>query len=307
MNSLKKLDFNVKQICLTAYRALLLLKHLMVKSLNEEEILNIFINDDFIHQSISADNLRSIIDSFKELGCIIKKTGSKNNHKYELIKNPFGLNLTKNEIRLLNRFRKSHVGRADLDMDLNINSFINKFCLLIEDEKVVENLKGNNSLIEIDVDLIKQLKEYCKNKASLLIEYISGKNISEFLMIASYLKYEKDRLYIWGYSPKYDDYSYLRVDKIRKINVINEIKEPLAKEEVIRYKMYDLNYFLEENEFLVKKTDNAAIIDYRVENKFQAIQKFLELGLDCEIISPESFKREFIDILKSIKEVYENG
>lgn len=307
MNSLKKLDFNVKQICLTAYRALLLLKHLMVKSLNEKEILDIFINDDFIHQSISVDNLRSIINSFKELGCIIQKTGSKNNRMYELVKNPFSLNLTINEIKLLNRFRKSNIGRIDLDADLNINSFINKLCLLIEDEKIIENLKSNNSLIEIDVDLIYQLKEYCKNKESLLIEYISGKNISEFLMVASYLKYEKDRLYIWGYSPKYDDFSYLRVDKIRKIKVMDKIKETSVKDEFIRYKIFDLSYFLAENEFLVEKESNEIIIDYKIENKFQAIQKFLELGCDCEIISPESFKKEFIDTLKSIKEVYKNG
>ena len=71
--------------------------------------------------------------------------------------------------------------------------------------------------------------------------------------------------------------------------------------------MFDKNYFLDENESLVEKNDDEMIIDYKVENKFQAIQKFLELGCDCKIISPKSFKKDFVKTLKSIKEVYKNG
>ena len=65
--------------------------------------------------------------------------------------------------------------------------------------------------------------------------------------------------------------------------------------------------FLEENETLIENNENYLMIEYKVENKFKAVQKFLELGCDCKIISPDSFKKEFISILKSIKEVYKNG
>ena len=307
MDNLKKLDFNVKQICLTAYRALLLLKHLMVKSLSEKEITDIFTNDDFIHQPISADNIRAITESFNELDCVIKKTGLKNNHQFELVKNPFSLNLSKSEINTINKFRKSPVGRADLDMDLGINSLIDKICLLIDNEDSIETLKNRMVLAEINRDLIQQLKIYCKNKVSLSVEYISGKTLSEFKMVAHSLKYEKDRLYLCGYSPKYDDFSYIRVDKIRKINVIANIDKEKFKDDFIRYKMFDKNYFLEGNETLIENNENYLMIEYKVENKFKAVQKFLELGCDCKIISPDSFKKEFISILKSIKEVYKNG
>ena len=128
--------------------------------------------------------------------------------------------------------------------------------------------------------------------------------MSEFEMITSFLKYERDRLYVWGYSTKYKDFSYLRMDKIKSLKVLDKSSEKIYNNYCIRYEMFNKNYNPEENEIIIEEKENSLIIDCNIESKFYAIQKFLEMGCDCKIISPEPFKQEFLSTLKSLKEVY---
>ena len=125
-------------------------------------------------------------------------------------------------------------------------------------------------------------------------------------MIPFFIKCEKDKLYVWGYSTKYEEISYLRIDKIKSFEIKEKSTNNIYKNTIIRYEMYDLNYELEPNEICVGKTDKSIIIDYISENNFNSIQKFLEKGSDCKILEPATFKKEFISVLKSIKEVYQN-
>lgn len=67
MKALKKVNFNVGQICLTAYKGLFLLKYLIAKPLSKDKIINLFKNDYFAPLDISSENIRVIINSFKEL------------------------------------------------------------------------------------------------------------------------------------------------------------------------------------------------------------------------------------------------
>ena len=169
-----------------------------------------------------------------------------------------------------------------------------------------ENLKNYNILTDINPDFIKKLKECCNNKSIVILEYVSGKRLTKFEMETAFLKYEKNRLYIWGYSNKYNDFSYLRVDKIKSFEIIDKMPQKSHETGTIRYKMFNREYSLEKTETLVEKNENELIIDYKIENKFRAVQKFLELGSECKIISLESFKQEFILTLKEIRGGYEN-
>ena len=304
MNRLLKFNFNVRQICLTAYKGLFLLKHLIVQPLSKEEIIDLFKNDEFAPFDISAENLRVILNSLKELGCKIPKPDLKNDYKYVLEKNPFSLNLTKEEVKLINRLRKNL--KVDLDTVLGLNSFINTLCLNIADSEIKESLKNHNYLTEIKPSLIGELKKCCESKSNVILDYISGRKLTKLEMQTYFLKYEKGRLYVWGYSPKYDDISYLRVDKIKGITATDKNFFKNYDNFTIRYKMYNPNYILEEYETEVERKENEIIIDYQVQNRFSAIQKFLEKGSDCKIISPKSFKTEFIQTLKLIKEGYKN-
>lgn len=297
----------IKSICSTAYKTLLLLKYFLVMPLTKEQIRQLFLSDKIVSQEISDEILRNALNSLKVLGCDFSRPKKSNGYKYELIKNPFSLKLSKSEADLLNKFRKNPFMVNNWQNILATNALINKIALSIDEKDIIENLKNHSQLNNIDENLIKELHKYCVNGNEITLTYMSGKNIAEFELVASFLKYERGRLYIWGYSPKYDDFSYLRVDKIKSVKVVNISKgDRKIKHLTIRYKNFNKNHVLADNEVLVEKTDDALIIDYQAENKFYTIQKFLEMGCDCEILSPALFRKEFIDTLKAIKEVYDD-
>lgn len=302
MNKPKKLNESVKHICCTAYRSLFFLKTLIKGPCNKEEFNDFFKNNLFCNQELSTEMFRVMFHTLKELGCEISST--KSNHRYELLYNPFSLKLNKNEINLINNLRKNFVKNNDLELSLHTNSLINTLSLVISDENTKESLKNYNILTEIHPRLIFQLKKYCKTKDKILLEYLSGTKIIEIELEASFLKLERDRLYLWGYSYKYKDYSYIRVDKIKKIKVVSKGENKEKTPVKILYRLYDLSYIAKENEKILKKDMNSLIIEYKIENKFKAIQKFLELGNTCEIISPNNFKNEFIQTIKNIQKVY---
>ena len=307
MNEFKKTDFNFNYISTTAYRALLLLKFLMVKSLTRAEIIKCLENDEFIVQRINSDTIRSMLNSLKDVGCDISRPTKTNGFKYELIKNPFSLKLSEKEIKLLNKFRKKSGLKNDLDEILNMNSFIEKLCLIIDDENIIDSLKSKGLLAGANTDLIKQINICCKNKSRVIFKYLSHKKITDFEMITSFIKYENDKLYVWGYSTKYKEVSYIRIDKIKSFSIVEKYTLNDYNKNVIRYEMFNLDYNLAPNEVLVSRTDKSLVIDYKSESRFHSIQKFLEKGYNCKILEPEDFKNEFISVLKSIKEVYING
>ena len=306
MNRLTKADFNYKYICLTAYRTLLLLKYLMAGALDKQKIVQLFDDDAFVLNGITSENIRVMINSLKEVGCKISRPNNKNNFQYILTENPFYLDFTNDEIKLLNKFRKKFLGNKDLNYILNTNSLFEKICLLISNESTKENIRNHNLLPDVDRGLIINLQNLCRNKDKVVFNYLSGRKLSEFEMIASFLKYERDRLYIWGYSTKYNDYSYLRADKIKSFRILEKQSQEIVNDYVIRYEIYNKSYLPESNETIVESNNNFLLIDYKAENKFRAIQKFLELGNEGKIISPEEFKQEFIETVKSVKEIYKN-
>ena len=192
-------------------------------------------------------------------------------------------------------------------MALNMNSFIEKLCLIIDDENIIESLKSKGLLAGANTDLIKQINICCKNKSRVIFKYLSHKKITDFEMITSFIKYENDKLYVWGYSTKYKEVSYIRIDKIKSFSIVEKYTLNDYNKNVIRYEMFNLDYNLAPNEVLVSRTDKSLVIDYKSESRFHSIQKFLEKGYNCKILEPEDFKNEFISVLKSIKEVYTNG
>ena len=308
MKNLERVIFNVKLICHSAYKGLFLLKYLLVKPLSKEEIFEVFKSDDLAPQDISTENIRVILNTLKGFGCKISKPLSKNDNKYELLEHPFCIKLNKKEIKLINKFRKNPACKNTLDYALGLNSFVNTMCLMIQDNETKEALQNRNLLPEINISLINRLKQCCENKSTVLLTYLSGKKLSELKMETSFLKYEKDRLYVWGYIYKYNEIAYLRADKIKDIKIISNTQKPKEDLGTIRFKVFYPNYIVnEEVEKIVEEKENEITIDYKIENKFKAIQKFLEMGDNCKIISPESFKKEFIQIVKKIKEGYKNG
>lgn len=306
MNNLQQIEFYSKNICSSAYKILLFLKILICSPSKTEEIIDIFNNDNLVDVNITKESINIFKRVLQKIGCKIHKPIVLNNKPYFIENCPFLINLSNDEISLINKFRKNPYEKNDWKSILYTNSFINKLCLVVNNKRVIEKLKNNNSLSSINTQMILELNECCKKRSYLIFKYKSGIRICNIELIASFLKYERNKLYLWGFSPVFDDFIYLRMDKILSYKVYEEFSPNIQNGSVVRYIMYNKNYILEEKESLVEETPEGFIIDYKISNDFHATQKFLELGCDCKILSPESFKKNFIETLKNIKTEYCN-
>lgn len=296
----------------TAYRALFLLKLLIRSDLSKKEILSAFEADIILKKKFADDTVTNTINTLKLAGCIIKRPSPANNYKYSLIDHPFKIGISKEQVKKLNNLRSSTSYFYDYKSILDINSFYSKIAILTSDEDLKSMLINEAPLVNIDTDLVRRLEAQCKTKNTVTLEYISSKNGREFInFIPDKLKYENLKLYLWGYNFKYREYSYLRVDKIKDIKKISLKKEKIRiKTTTVKYKLTGnsaMMFMESDEETIIEASENMIVVEAKVKNKFNFIQRMLFFGPDCTILEPDSFKLEIIDTLNSIKKEYDNG
>lgn len=311
-------DSNISK---TGYRALFVLIKLLEAPYTREELVEICKNDPIINKEFSTDTITYTINTLKEAGCIISHPNQKYGHKYLVKYHPYNALLKKEHVSTLQALRESLATLNDWELIIYLNNFYAKLAKIAEDEESKQHLIYNHPLKNIDYKILNELM-VCAQRTTehINITYDSPENGLEELDIApEYMTYENDKLYVWGHCKKYDQISYLRVDRIKRVNTVTFTfcadkgkinKKPLLKAEY-KLKGYSaLMYSDNEHEYILShdvKSEYPLTIIAEVKNEFNFYQRLLSYGTDCMIVSPESVKQEFLARLKRVKSRYENG
>lgn len=309
-------DSNISK---TGYRALFVLFKLMELPRTRDEILELFSKDPILKHDISKDTVTITVNTLKKAGCIISRPSQRTSNKYVLKSHPFNLHFSMENIDALQALRESIITFQDLYLLIYLNNFYIKIAHLAPDEETKNILIYKHPLTEINYDILNELVIYARIKKPINICYDSPENKKENLdFIPEYLTFESEKLYVWGYCKKYDEFAYLRVDRIKRVNLVTaysvpeeniEFKKPV---ETVVYKLkgYSALMYGENKEETVtyedKDSEYPLTISAEVSNRFNFFQRILSYGTDCLIISPESAKAELKEHLKNIKAGYEN-
>lgn len=302
----------------TGYRALFLLLKLLESPKTRSEILECFKQDSVINSELTKDTVTNTINTLRKAGCVISRPNQRTNNKYVLTYHPFLPTLNEEQVNAINSIRQSVVDSGDWELLVSLNNFCFKLANLIPDISLKNNLLFSHPMRNINMKLFHELSNCCKEKKEINIKYFSSKNGEEyFSFIPELITLEFGNLYVWGYSKKYKEYSYIRVDKIRAIGFSNF---PYTRNNINDYEIerFDVEFVLqglsallyEENseDIVVENIDNNKIkIKTSVNNKFSFYQKILSYGKDCEIISPDFARREILSIVQDMKKRYENA
>ncbi len=310
-------DSNISK---TGYRALFLLINLLKSPLSRDEILEIFKNDFIVQNSLSKDSVTNTINALKKAGCIISRPTQRTKNKYILRYHPFKTYLNKNHVEALQTLRENVVTLGDWELLIKLNDLYTKFAYFVEDDEVKNILLYNHPLKNIDINLLRRLISYCKSKQFININYISSINGAEGLdFIPEYITLENEKLYLWGYNKKYNEFAFLRIDKINQVNAVffidesSQSKHYHKEETIVTYKLKGLSammYLTEIGEKIIEESpekEYQLTITAKVSNKFSFLQKILSYGTDCLIISPDSIKKELLKKLETMKSSYKNG
>lgn len=298
---------NCNLMSLTGYRTLVILDLLMKAPMSTVEINEFFLNNQYIKEKFCKDTLRIYINSLRAIGCEITRANKTTNNKYVLVSHPFNFDIPKSQLKAISKVYKNIHNKIEFRDIIAIENLFVKIASRVKDEDTKDILKNISMLKNTDKSILRDLQTHCKNKNQLIILYKSPKSgPKEIEIIADKLAFKSEKLYLWGTSITHCEYSYLRLDRILEILAIKMKKneEHIQNNRVV-YEVYNNeNYTLEAGENIIEKTDDKIVIEAFYQNKFEIMQKFLYLAQDCKIVSPQGFKDEFVEKLRTMKESY---
>ena len=307
----QKVTYNLMSF--TGFKALLIFSLLTEGPKSYEDISNYLYNHPYLREKISIDTMRVYINSLKRLGCEVKRVkGDDKISRYVITAHPFELKLTQEQIQSIIKVYKSIEKNRDIKELIAMEHFFEKIGAYIKNEEFVANIKKISMLKDINLELLEDLVDCCDKKEQIVITYNSpNSGEKEIELIADKIETSNGKIYLYGFGFEYMQYGSFLVSRIKQINEIKlykTIPDTLKEFKII----YELecspnNIQLDENEKILETNNNKTVIEMNTSNDFLARQKLLEYGPLCKILEPESFKNDFVQILKDMKAGYYCG
>lgn len=307
----QKVTYNLMSF--TGYKALLLFSLLTEGPKSYEEICEYFFNHPYLREKISIDTLRVYINSLRRIGCEVKRfRGDDKISRYVITAHPFELKLSDEQIQSVIKIYKSIVKNMDVKELLSMERFFEKIGSYIKNDDFIADIRKISMLRNIDKKLLEDLLDCCDRKEQIVIQYNSPNSGEKSIeLIADKIDSSNGKIYLYGTGFEYMQYGSFLVSRIKKINEI-KIEKTIPE----NLKEFRITYTLEcspdklnlaDNEKIIEKHNNYAVIEMKTSNDFLAKQKLLEYGPICKVLEPESFKNDFIKLLKDMKAGYYCG
>lgn len=296
---------------LTGYRTLVILQALLESPKTIDEINECLLNNQYIKEKFSFDTLRIYLNSLRKIGCEITRANKSNGKKYILNSHPFEYEISKSQLKSLEKLYKNIQEELDIKDVLAIESLIHELSKYVKNKNIIDFLEGLSLLRRVNQSILDDLLIHCKNKNQITIMYNSPKSGEKQIeIIADKLSFKSEKLYLWGNNLTHKEYSFFPVERIIRISGIKLIK---SKEKFLPYRatyeIYDfgVDFKLEQGEKIIQKQKEKLTIEVEVQNEFSIVQKILYFGNNCKIIKPKSLKNKLISKLKSMEKIYEES
>ena len=307
----QKVTYNLMSF--TGYKALLLFSLLTEGPKSYEEICEYFFNHPYLREKISIDTLRVYINSLRRIGCEVKRfRGDDKISRYVITAHPFELKLSDEQIQSVIKIYKSIVKNMDVKELLSMERFFEKIGSYIKNDDFIADIRKISMLRNIEKKLLEDLLDCCDRKEQIVIQYNSPNSGEKSIeLIADKIDSSNGKIYLYGTGFEYMQYGSFLVSRIKKINEI-KVEKTIPE----NLKEFRITYTLEcspdklnpaDNEKIIEKHNNYAVIETKTSNDFLAKQKLLEYGPICKVLEPESFKNDFIKLLKDMKAGYYCG
>ena len=307
----QKVTYNLMSF--TGFKSLLIFSLLAEGPKSYEEISQYIYNHPYLREKISIDTLRVYINSLRRLGCEVKRVrGEDKISRYVITKNPFELKLTPEQIQSVIKVYKNIVKTMDINEIVAMEHFFEKIGCYIKNDEFIAEMRKISMLKDIDIKLLEDLIDCCDKKEQIIISYNSpNSGEKDIELTADKIEISNGKIYLYGTGLEYMQYgSFLvsRIYKIKEIKLNKTIPDNLNNFKII-YKLEcePEKIQLNENEKIIEKQKNKTVIEMNTSNDFLARQRLLEFGPLCTILEPESFKNDFIKLLKDMKAGYYCG
>jgi len=286
-----------KNINKSSYYCLLVLKFILANTIFTLDDILLFLEENH-HIFIYNETVLKYIRTLKFVGFKFKKI---NNKTYQLIELPFKLDLSSNEVDVINKCITHFKNLSIMKNSVKDIRIFEKISMLIENT-VLESKKPVVTDEKLD-----EFQKFCVEKLRLNIEYRYKNKIC-------YYQVEPDELIL------FDNIIYLKCYNISdKNNMLLEIENIIqVKQTPVKNKFkYSTNiatlkfsldiaksYTIKENEKVIKEDDTGLYIQtvyYDKEMFFKHILRYMD---KCEITFPQVLRKEFKEYVEELYQIY---
>ena len=304
---LKKDDLN--QISLTGIRAIAVLGLLMIEPRSLQELKDLLTGYKLIDENQPNDIIRVDLNTLKYVGCKISRASQKTNHRFVLEENPFSLQITDEDIKILKKVYNQIKQDADIQLLIDYHILFEKIAAHIFDKDIKESFLGISVLKYYDIDKIREILWDCKQERTLNLVYYNPANGKEHnkVFVAQKLVYKNNKLYLYGYDIEKKSSGILNFKFIKRILARKLSRDEItSKRTVIKFHLTDFGTeVLADEENVIEAGDNGYLVEGSYHNDFIAMQRILSFGEKCTVVEPEDFKVKIINKLKEMKDIYE--
>ena len=295
----------------TGYKTLIMFSLLTEGPKSYIDVKEYFENQPYVREKFSMDTMRVYMNSFKRVGCHIKRIRQDGVSKYWITENPFKLKLTAEQKKSVIKIYKTLTKNLSAEEIIELDRLLMKLTNYIDDPEFVEEYKKASVLKKENQQLVDTLLYCCRAHKQITVAYNSPRSgIKDIKMIAKRLVYNSGKLYIKASGFEYNQDTDFQVNRI---TAILEIKDPDEKfegnkEVTVTYKLMTGGHAPEllPEEKLLEAGKDYAVISITGNNMFYINQRLLEHGALCVVVEPEEFKKTFVEQLKEMREEYDN-
>lgn len=293
-----------------AQRALEILKTLMDKDLTVDEILESFPIDNEIEPVYSKEAVYKYFNTFKSMNIEVKK----DNGKYCVRKIFNNISLSEENIMILN-FLENYI--KSTQQDVIYNKFLKIKELIYKNNiNVIENIININyeQIFKQNIkyqhckELIGKLEKYCSTKQQLNIKYNKEKDsISDFLVVAENIFYEKGILKLKAYCVKTLEYRNFNIENIISIDVLPNKKNSNFYLKTAIFKLVGelaINYKLKAGETIKEQTKDYIIVMNNYQNYDDLLKRLFRYGEKCEVLYPLILRDDMSCMIKKTLDLY---
>ncbi len=167
---------------------------------------------------------------------------------------------------------------------------------------------SNHSCVQKSIDLlIQKLEKYCLEEFHIKLTYLKSGVIEQYTVIPKEILYKKHKPLLRAYNPSGNVYEEYLLEFIKDVE---QLSIKLRTAEIATTVTFNVTgrlikaYKMRENENVIFKNEEIMTIVNKNEDKKSFLKRILKYGENAEILSPKSYRDEFLEMVNNCLQFY---
>jgi len=295
---------------ISAYRVLYILLMLVkYRRLDLMELNRHLYENPLIARGYNNETLTKYVNTLRWAGCRIPKASIRNDYHYELVKNPFPLQLGKEEIEIAGKLLNVLSEQTDESLAQDYRDFLDHLSWSIDLPAWPESTLVDNQRFFYELacrrKLLNTFRQYCQDAFHLELDY---RDLTSNVVHAMHVEPQEviqrdDTLYLDAVDCQSQETVSLdltRIENSRQLPSKNRrTKSHLIATFVVSGRLAQ-SYRLYADEWVIYKNNEELHIKSKVDNVDAFLDRLMKYGENCEVLAPTNLREMVRERLKNL-------